>query len=800
MDAHALQVLDYGRLLELIAGYARSGPGAAWVRARQPRSRLRELADFHGRQRELAGLLADGAALPSLSFDDPAAALARARPAGAVLVGEELLICRDFLRALHDLRTFLVGERCRDCRLLRAMGEALAVPAPLLARLERALDDEGNLVDGASPTLAELRRQARRLEERSRRLLEGMLRSDALGEAYQEQFVTLRNGRYVLPVRREARTRVAGVVHDLSDSGRTLFVEPTAAVELGNELAATRLEERDECRRLYAALTAELRGQLPELLDSLRLVAEFDGVGAVVRWAADYGCTLPRFSGQIDLKQVRHPLLEWQFRQAGKGERVVPLAVALPPGCTALVVTGSNSGGKTVALKTLGLAVLAAQAGLPIAAAEDSTLELFEHLFADIGDEQSLAENLSTFTGHLQRLNQVLASLTGGRALILLDELGTGTDPLEGGALGCAFLEEFAVRNALTVATTHLGAIKAFAEEQPRMVNGAVRFNLETLSPEYVLDLGRPGASHALRIAQRLGVPERLLAKARARLDADHLRVESLLATLEEQQRQIAAQEEEARQLLAAAQRDRARQQAEGEEVEGQRRRRLHQACRQAEQIVADTRREMAELLDQLRHLPGDPGDPGERRRQANAIGAQLQERAQQLAAERGRTAEHQRLRLAPEQFEPGLPVWVEPLQANGVLRALSNHGRQALVAVGDLEFTVRRQDLRAADEDFLVAKPKVMLSLPKSTGRTASEIRLLGKRVDEAVDELRDFIARAQLANLAEVRIVHGFGSGRLMRGIHDFLADNGHRGRYRLADPDKKEPGGGGVTILEL
>ncbi|MDT8391645.1 MAG: Smr/MutS family protein [Lentisphaeria bacterium] len=803
MDAHALKVLEFQAALDIIAGHAHSAPGGDWVRALMPRVQLRDIIRNHPVLKELRGLVDTGVSLPAAHFADPAAIFNRVRPHGAVLGGDELLVCRDFIQALAELRDFLSREECRGCQALLTVKDVLIVPDELVHRLRRSLDADGSLLDDASPKLAELRRNVRKLEESNQRLLERLLKDEALSGVYQDHFVTLRNGRYVLPVRREAKGQFKGVIHDLSDSGRTVFMEPEQSVAIGNELASTRLEERDECRRIYADLSAGVRQRLPELEPAAAAAARLDGLSAVTRWSSIVGGMLPRFTGRVKLVSARHPLLDWRFRQAGRAEDLVPLTVSLPEETRALVVTGSNSGGKTVTLKTFGLMSLLAQSGLPIPAGENSELDIFDAVFADIGDEQSLTENLSTFTGHLTRMKEILAGLSRGRALVLLDELGTGTDPLEGGAIGCALLAEFARRDALTVATTHLGAIKSFAEEQPGMLNGAVRFNLETLAPEYVLEIGRPGASHALRIARRIGLPDRVLDQAEKQLDKDHVRMENLLVDLEDRERRTAEDEKQARAALARIRRDRDDLRKQLADLQRDRNEKLHEAYREAEHIVAETRRKMEHLIAGL-SAQDDP-DAALAKENRQAARALLAESLRTLSYGKMATAARPARPIAPDDLREGMRVWVRSLNAEGAIRSFSRGGRNVTVTIKGMAFTVMSDQLERVVEDpdrpgRKVKKSGGGVSLPKARGNTCLEINLLGKRVDEACDALDRFIDQARLSNLLEVRVVHGFGSGRLMKGLHGWLNDHGFRGKFRLADADKKEPGGGGVTIVQI
>lgn len=803
MDAHAFNVLEFEMVLDIIADHAHSAPGGDWVKALRPRKRLREILQNHQALKELRGLVDTGVPLPAAHFADPAAIFNRVRPQGAILGGDELLVCRDFIQALAELNDFLNLEECRGCQALLAFKDTFIVPGDLFNRLRRSLDADGALLDKASPKLADLRRKVRKLESSNQRLLERLLKNEALAGIYQDQFVTLRNGRYVLPVRREAKGQFKGVIHDLSDSGRTVFMEPEESVAIGNELASTRLDERDECQRIYAELSAGVRQRLKELEPAALAAARLDGLCAITRWSATTGGILPRFTGRVKLVNVRHPLLDWQFRQSGQAKELVPLTVSLPQDTRALIVTGSNSGGKTVTLKTVGLISLLAQSGLPIPAGEDSELEIYDVVFADIGDEQSLTENLSTFTGHLARMKEILTGLTQGRALLLLDELGTGTDPLEGGALGCALLAEFARHNALTVATTHLGAIKSFAEEQHNMLNGAVRFNLDTLAPEYVLEIGRPGASHAIRIARRIGFPESVLQRAEKQLDSDHLRMENLLVDLEDRERRTAEEEKQTRAALAQIRRDRDELEKQLADLKRDRQEKLHEAYQEAEQIVAETRRKMENIVANLSGN-SDSGSVS-LKQERQAARAVLNASQQNFSRGKMATATRPPRPIGVEALREGMVVWVQSLNAEGTIRSISRGGQKVTVDVKGMAFVVTSDQLGQVTERSEPPGRKVKkngggVSLPKVRGATHSEINLLGKRVDEACDTLDRFIDQARLSNMLEVRLVHGFGTGRLMKGVHTWLNENGFRGKFRLADSGKKEPGGGGVTIVQM
>lgn len=796
MDPHSLDVLEFGALLETIGGYAQTARGHAAVTAIRPAAARAGTPSRTPLYADVLVVLDAGTALPGLLFEDPAEPLRRVTPEGAVLDGPDLLLVRGMLDVATDAHAFLHREPCLSRPALAALATRIHSCDELRADLHRSLDKDGSVLDAASATLRSLRQRAAQLEQALQRSLERLLREPGLADAIQESFVTLRNGRFVVPVRREQRSALPGIVHDLSNSGRTLFVEPASSVPLGNDLADTRLQERDEVRRILASLSAAVRTVGPQTTETLAALTELDAAFAVGRWAVAYHCVLPDLGTRLRLFRARHPLLEKQLRSEGRVAALVPLDFDPPGGIRTVVITGSNTGGKTVALKTIGLLSLLAHCGLPVPADPRSQFLPVDHVFADIGDEQSVAASLSTFSAHIRHLTEVFDRSRGGHSLILLDELGAGTDPIEGGALACAILQHLAGRSALTVATTHLGVVKQFVQDQRQMLNAAVRFNTGTLKPEYILDLGRPGASHALLIARRLHLPEEVLKTAERLLSTDHLRLEQVLASMEEDQRRLADSEREARGTRDELLRERDEVRAELEELRRERRRLMHEAYRQAEGIVDNARRE---IENRLRHLREANAPSEEAAASAAAARKTIEDRSRRLREAAEQTAPRPAQPLAPVDITPGRRVWVERLQAHGTVLCLGDHGHTARVDVGGLPFTVEVRELgQAPPPSGTPATRRVTVTRPRLQGPSASEINLIGRRVDDAIAELDGFLDRALLAGIDEVRVIHGFGTGRLRQGIHDWLRTHRLVKRFRLGG--ERDPGGGGATLVTL
>ena len=797
MHDHALKVLEYSQLIELVGEQAQTGAGKRLVHAMRPARDIDGILDARGAAPDALAMLEAGLSVPGFHFEEIDEILRRVAPVGAVLEGDDLVACRSLLVAVGDVHAALLAEPCRRFGRLAALAAQLE-PAPnLVSALRRCLDDDGTLFDSASSRLAELRREGASLERGLQRSLERILKDPAFSDAIQDQFVTSRNGRFVIPVRRSEKGMLNGIIHDHSNSGQTLFIEPSATVGLGNDLATVRLQERDEMVRILGRLSDRVREIREPLARNQSLLARLDAAFCVARWARSYHCVFPHFGSATSLLSARHPLLVRQFRQEGHEPDVIPLTLELSRETKALAVTGSNTGGKTVALKTLGLLTLAAQAGLPVPIDPESELEIFDDVYADIGDEQSLEASLSTFSAHISNINRILRAVENRRCLVLLDELGAGTDPLEGGALACSILEALAESDVLTVATTHLGAVKNFVHEKPGMLNAAVRFNTETLRPEYVLDVGRPGASHALLIAQRLDLPERVLTNARAMLSSDHMRLETVLAKMEDDQRRITSREREMRGAEKDLLRNRDELKAELDTLRKERRQLMHDAYRQAEAVVENTRRDMER---QLREIRETTKDEEAKAAAAKARGA-LAEKERKLQRGRQQTAPRAAHPVSAEDLRKGARVWVEKLHDHGLVISVADGRRNAIVDVRGMRFTLKAVDLGKEREPEKQSEHVVKLSRPRpqGDGRSVTELNLIGNRVDEATEKLEGFISQALMANVEEVRIVHGFGTGRLQRGVHECLRSHPDIKSFRLGK-HQEDPGGAGATIAIL
>jgi DNA mismatch repair protein MutS2 len=789
--------LELDKVLEQLAQHTAFSASAALARALRPttdvgEARRRQAATTEARQLR--------ALRPSVSVGgarDVRAWLARAG-VGGVLQPSDLLEVAATARAAGILKTTVLkyeDELPTLARIAQRMGEHEA----LVQAIEQAVDDGGEVLDSASPALRQIRLQVRGAYDRLMSKLQELLNTPAYRAALQEPLVTMREGRYVLPVKIEHRNQVRGIVHDQSASGATVFVEPLAVLELTNRWRQLQLDEQAEIERVLAALSRLVAEDRYGLEASVEALAELDLHLAMARLAEDQAATAPALHAPADrqgpvlrLVDARHPLLTGT---------VVPISVDLGGEFDVLVITGPNTGGKTVALKTVGLLALMAQCGLHLPTAEGSFTTVFGGIYADIGDEQSIEQSLSTFSSHITRIVGVLRE-ADARSLVLLDELGAGTDPEEGSALARAILSYLRARGAFVIATTHYTELKTYAHQTPRVENASVEFDLESLSPTYHLRVGLPGRSNALAIATRLGVPEAIIGDARALLHPASVEVEQLLAEI--QQERAAAQEaraaaaravEDARKLLARRERQVAAVEQEKEAI-------WRRARQESAAMLAELRREVHRELAAARA--------------AGAARGTLQAVEERSAALEPIAVPEPIRRLrgpAPRPVAPlvrvGAPVGVPALNARGVVRTVSADARDAEVEIGGMRVRVKTSDLVAPDAVeaggsgepaaaiVYAPQPDLPRGLPAVDREIPLQLDLRGQRVADATDAVERYLDDAYLAGLPGVRIVHGHGTGAVRQAVRDLLAHHPHVRSWAPAD---RQQGGDGATEVQL
>jgi DNA mismatch repair protein MutS2 len=818
LNANSYRALEFDRIRALLLQQAGSAEGRVRLEALRPLVQPEAVRGALARTGEGVALLRMVGRQPYHDLPDPAEALAGARVKGAHLES----------RALLDLASFIEGGGEIAHRVARTEG------APRLARLaaevsdtsdvaravRRALLPTGEVADDASPHLAETRRTLARLKTQLTSVMEGYLRSRDAEKLLQDRIITTRNDRYVLLLKAENRGQLPGIIHGSSSSGASLFVEPLPAVELNNDIVSLQDEERREVVRILRELTARAGDRADEIAHLSSVLGELDAVQAMALLAVDMDAHAPEIVERVDeeaaagsggarpgaplldLRDCRHPLLMPKLAErlgiARSGE---PVPVSLRAGGAepVLVISGPNTGGKTVALKTVGLFALMAQCGLHIPAAPGSRLPVFRRVFADIGDEQSIAENLSTFSSHLAAIVEMTRDLQRP-ALVLLDEVGAGTDPTEGGALGVAIVEHFRQRGAMVLATTHHGLLKAYAQSTAGVACASFGYHPETYEPTFRLTLGTPGRSLALEMAERLGLPAPVVADARARRDDREQQAAALLARLEKEQAALELEKVQVEGLRAEAEGARAR------------------ALAAERELLARKRREVELFAKELRRR----GEEAERKA-AEAIRAAVEklEAAQKaaVAAPRLRTHAVRAIREARDEVlndpELELPEEREAPQAPLAVgtrvrvRTLGIAGEVlALHGADEAEVVISGKRLRIRPGELIPLAPRtgagsqsggIQLRRGREGGNgpVPAEINLIGLTVEEACDRLDKLLDDAALSDRREIRVIHGFGAGRLRKAVAQMLEGHPHVASWRLGQANE---GGGGATIVEL
>ncbi len=796
MDEKTLRTLEYDKILDRLAGHCSFFLSAEAARALLPAKH----------RSEALKRLAETSEARQLLEVNPTVSIGGARDLREILNAAARQIPLE-PHQLLDVKYTLVAAR-RLGRLFEREREsyphlaelALGLPPSLglIDAISSALSERGEILDSASPQLAAVRRDLKIARDRLLSQLERMVSSSQISPYLQDALITQRDGRYVLPVRADFKGKVKGIIHDQSASGATVFIEPLGIVEKNNRLRELQLAEEEEERRVLAALTAQVAKHHSALETMLEALAALDLAFARARYAEALMAVEPKLvpmtegrgrktetrppSPVLRLYQARHPLLD--------PETVVPIDVDLPPETRALVITGPNTGGKTVTLKTVGLLTLMAQSGLHIPAAPGSEISFFDAVYADIGDEQSIEQSLSTFSGHVTNIKRILAS-ADSRSLVILDELGAGTDPQEGAALARALLTYLVERGITTLVTTHHPELKAYAHATPGVVNASVEFDLETLRPTYHLIIGLPGRSNALAIAERLGLPQEVIAAARKEIDPADLRADDLLDEIY-RQRDAARQ---ARELAEVARREAEALRAELAErlaaIEDERRQVLEDARQEAEAKLKALRKEIKALRAELR-----------RARQPLDVIQQVEKTVDALVEEVAAPVERQQTEFAPVggEIRLGSKVLVRSLGKEGVVRALD--GERAEVQIGNLRVRARLSELvikgnattlQTEDSRHLTLVPR----LPSSVVSPGVELDLRGQRADEALEMLDRYLDRAYLARLPWVRIIHGKGTGKLRQVVRQALARHPHVQGFESGAPGE---GGEGVTVATL
>jgi DNA mismatch repair protein MutS2 len=791
MDEKTLNTLEFPKILHKIESYTAFRLSAELALSLKPSTDLLEILQRQTLIQEAVRFLRKGHQASIGGAHDIRPTIDLAKHEG-VATPQELLDVKDTLIATRSLvRAFdrLQLEYPKLSELLLSM----ELPSGLIEAISLAISEHGEILDSASPALSAIRSELKIIRSRLLSKLQQMITDPAITPTLQEPIITQREGRYVIPMRAEFKGRIPAIIHDQSASGATLFIEPLNIVELNNQNRQLQLEERDEERRILFRLTQMIALAAKPLESCLSGLAQFDLILACAKYAIEIDATQPQFipassvetSGKhspyiLQLIQARHPLLE--------PEKVVPIDVELTHEAFALVITGPNTGGKTVSLKTVGLLTLMAQTGLPIPV-QSATLRVFQNIFADIGDEQSIEQSLSTFSGHVRNIIHILKH-ANGNTLVLLDELGAGTDPQEGAALARAILSHLIENKIPCLVTTHHPELKVFAHITPGAINASVEFDIETLQPTYHLSIGLPGRSNAIAIAQRLGMPEEIIEKARLDLSPNDLQSQDLLDEIQrhrELTRQAYQQAEHHRQ---EAEKLRQELSERLENIENERLKILETTQREADQLLEEIKEELRKLRREIK-----------RNEQASESLQEMSDKITELEqVVETHTQEKQRKKRVLREtrtLKVGDKVKLRSLGIKGILTSIN--GEQVEVQAGQLRVQSDLHDLLLQDEPLTPLDRSELPStrLPTAKETPAWELDLRGLRADEAIETIDRYLDAAIFAGLPFVRLIHGKGSGRLRQVIREHLRKHPHILSFEAGE---EREGGEGVTIVKL
>jgi len=788
MDQRTFRVLEYKKIISQLASYTLSDLGKSLVMELNPYTDPDEVQKRLDETEQAEAVISYIGSSPMDTFPDITLALKKAA-VGSILGPGELLQIAHVLRVASRVKKVIDEYPYKDnIQWIIERVSQLKPHRNLMEEILRCIESEEHISDHASPQLAAIRRNIQRANERIREKLNNMIHSPQYQKFLQEPIVTIRNDRYVVPVKQEFRNNVPGLVHDQSSSGATLFIEPMPIVEANNQLKELFLKEQKEIERILTELTDEVEAVNEDIYINIQILAYLDMVFAKGSYGRSYRGVKPKIVKERKLNIIngRHPLI--------KEEEVVPISIRLGDDFTTLVITGPNTGGKTVTLKTAGLFVLMAQTGLLLPADNGTQLGIFEDVFADIGDEQSIEQSLSTFSSHMTNIVHMLEK-ADQNSLVLLDELGAGTDPTEGAALAMAILDFLTERKILTMATTHYSELKAYALSRPGMENASMEFDVDTLRPTYRLLIGIPGKSNAFEISKRLGLSDELIERAREFLTQEDIRFEDLLTDME--RNQIRAREERAE---AARELEKVRQLQHELQLKQQRlidreKSIIRQAQEQAKRILEQAKHEADQIIKEMQKRLSMVGEKEQRRAMEEArekLKTKLIDMEQALADAKKSTDS---LIMPPKNLKPGETVYITNLDQTGHVLSVSEQSDEVLVQVGIMKINVHISNLRRAEEKReIIAGSKI----PSNRNRTVTmELDVRGMNIEEALVEVDKYLDDVFLAGLQEVTIIHGKGTGALRNAIHQYLRHHPHVESFRLG---KFGEGESGVTIIKV
>ncbi len=792
MNEKALKVLEYEKIIQKLTELAGSAPGKALCRSLVPSAELSEILRMQQETSDAVSMLLRKGSVSFSGVTDMRGSLKRLEVGSSLNIDELLRVCR-LLETCLRVKSWARGEAGQEQEnSLTGMFQSLQPLTPLSAEIRRCIPSEEEIDDNASPGLRQVRRQMQLTNERIRSQLTSYV-NGSYRTYLQDAVVTQRNGRFCLPVKAEHRSQVPGMIHDQSSTGSTLFIEPMAIVKLNNDLRELEIREEKEIEKVLAELSSQVALESAAIEEDIQLLTELDFIFARARLSRSYNGTEPKFNqeGRISIRKGRHPLLD--------PARVVPVDIRLGDDFTLLVISGPNTGGKTVSLKTVGLFTLMGQAGLHIPAFDRSELSVFTEVFADIGDEQSIEQSLSTFSSHMTNIVSFW-NQADERSLVLFDELGAGTDPTEGAALAIAILSNLHRRGIRTMATTHYSELKVFALSTPGVENGCCEFDVETLRPTYRLLIGIPGKSNAFAISEKLGLPDYIIEEAKEQISQEAESFEDVIADLENSRAAMEQEREAIQRYKQEIEERKSRLERKEDRLENSRDAILSKAKEEAQAILREAKEYADETIRRYNKLGNASGSTKEMEQERTKLREKMSVLEKKGAKSKEKSPKKQ---LSAKDLRIGDSVKVLSMNLRGTVSTLPDAKGNLFVQMGILRSQVNLKDLEKLPDDtgstassFKKQSGGSRIKMSKSAS-VHTEINLLGKTTDEALVELDKYLDDAYLAHLPSVRIVHGKGTGALRKAVHQYLRRQKHVASFRLGEFGE---GDSGVTIAEF
>lgn len=779
-----LKTLEYDKILEILAIFSKTYLGNKLCLELEPFYQEDTVRKMLAQTEESIRLRFQNGSCPLVPIKDISIYIKKLE-SNQILSASALLQISQILKLSRELKQYFYRDDLFDSTsypLLASLFDSLYTNPAIEDRIFTSILDENSIADEASNTLREIRRKIRNQESEIKEQLSSVLHS--YSKYIQDSVITLRNDRYVIPVKEEYRGMIRGFVHDISASGSTIFIEPLSVFEKNNKITELKAEESMEIEKILEALSSLLTPITEQLENSLMIIGKLDFCFAKAEYAISTNSIIPTLheEKQISLFGARHPLID--------SSKVVPIDITLGNDFSCLVITGPNTGGKTVTLKTVGLLCLMAMSGLAIPASENSSIHVFDHIFADIGDEQSIGESLSTFSSHLVTIVQITKEVTEN-SLILVDELGSGTDPIEGSGLAISILEYFHHKNALILATTHYPEIKNYALVTQGFENASCEFDVETLSPTYKLLIGVPGKSNAFAISKRLGLEDSILQRATDFIEKDTISIEELLKNIYDNKKKIEEEKEEIDKNLSqitnlrkSLERDTSHLQEKEEEI-------IQKAKKEAREILLSAKEKSSQLIREMNSLTSSDS-----RKNLEHIRNSLTDSIKSLSTY---SIKEDKVQLSPDTIHVGDEVFVKSFQQNGIILSLPNNSNQLQVQIGSIKVNISVSDIavkKQVNSSKSIPSTSNKNTILKSQ-KVSTEINVIGQNVEEATFVIDKYLDDCVLSHLSPVRIVHGKGTGKLREGIHTFLKKHPHVKSFRLGTFGEGETG---VTIVEL